>query len=241
MVARLDFHIHTIPNSDKDSNFNFSKQWLIEYVSKAHLDAIAVTNHNLFDKDQYYEIVNCLGDDCIIYPGVELNVGDGHANIVFDNTVGNVNSLAEILNNLDLGINGSISIQEFESYFKDMDSGLIILEQGKSNSINFSEEFKDVFFSNYIFVYGVSNQFRFLRILNSDNKIVPVLFSDCHATNDKNDTRNEIKKLVEKNTFVQIDPQDLRFKDICQQLKDKTHVSINEKDLPNTFTVVPCQ
>lgn len=83
----------------------------------------------------------------------------------------------------------------------------------------------------------MSNQFRFLRILNSDNKIVPVLFSDCHATNDKNDTRNEIKKLVEKNTFVQIDPQDLRFKDICQQLKDKTHVSINEKDLPNTFTV----
>ena len=50
MVKKIDFHIHTVP-SIKDSEFTYSSEWLINYVNEASLDAIAITNHDLFDKD----------------------------------------------------------------------------------------------------------------------------------------------------------------------------------------------
>lgn len=52
MVKKIDFHIHTI-SSSKDYDFTYSSKWLQEYVNKAELDAIAITNHDLFDKNNY--------------------------------------------------------------------------------------------------------------------------------------------------------------------------------------------
>ena len=45
MVKKIDFHIHTI-SSEKDYDFQYSSQWMQDYVSKAQLDAIAITNHD---------------------------------------------------------------------------------------------------------------------------------------------------------------------------------------------------
>ena len=48
MVKKIDFHIHTV-SSHKDYDFSYSPEWLKKYVRAAELDAIAITNHDLFD------------------------------------------------------------------------------------------------------------------------------------------------------------------------------------------------
>ncbi|HFU3805036.1 TPA: hypothetical protein ACGO5D_001948, partial [Streptococcus suis] len=80
MVKRIDFHIHTVP-SIKDSDFNFSIEWLKAYVDKTKLDAIAITNHDLFDKNNFEEISEYL-PNVKVYPGIELALDIGHVNIV---------------------------------------------------------------------------------------------------------------------------------------------------------------
>src|SRR5690625_3510313 len=86
MVKRIDFHIHTF-SSKKVYEFGFSLEWLRNYVSKAKLDAIAITNHDLFDEENYLEIKRSLKElNCKLYPGMELSLEAGHLNIVFDIT-----------------------------------------------------------------------------------------------------------------------------------------------------------
>ncbi|WP_251713325.1 hypothetical protein [Lactococcus ileimucosae] len=70
MTKKIDFHIHTIA-SIKDSDFTFSLDWLRNYVETFELDSIAITNHDLFDKENFNEIAEALSD-IKVYPGIEL-------------------------------------------------------------------------------------------------------------------------------------------------------------------------
>ena len=55
-MKNIDLHIHTIATvSDKPFDFDLSK--LKEYTNRLEIDAIAITNHNVFDFKQYNEIV----------------------------------------------------------------------------------------------------------------------------------------------------------------------------------------
>ena len=54
-MKKLDLHLHTI-GTKWDTTFTFDLGKLKEYVSYAKIDCIAVTNHNLFDINQFYEI-----------------------------------------------------------------------------------------------------------------------------------------------------------------------------------------
>lgn len=81
MVQKIDFHLHTIA-SIKDSEFIFSLDWLRNYVEEMELDAIAITNHDLFDKENFEEITVAL-DKVKVYPGIELTLDVGHVNIIF--------------------------------------------------------------------------------------------------------------------------------------------------------------
>lgn len=81
MVQKIDFHLHTIA-SIKDSDFIFSLDWLRNYVGEMELDAIAITNHDLFDKENFEEITVAL-DKVKVYPGIELTLDVGHVNMNF--------------------------------------------------------------------------------------------------------------------------------------------------------------
>ena len=54
-MKKVDLHIHTVATVS-DHYFEFSMDTLQSYVECKELDAIAVTNHNLFDRKQYEEI-----------------------------------------------------------------------------------------------------------------------------------------------------------------------------------------
>ena len=55
MVKKIDFHIHTVA-SHKDYDFTYSSKWLEKYIQEAELDAIAITNHDLFDHKNFQEV-----------------------------------------------------------------------------------------------------------------------------------------------------------------------------------------
>ena len=48
-MKRIDLHIHTVKTVCDPQNYCFDLEVLKRYVETAQLDAIAVTNHNLFD------------------------------------------------------------------------------------------------------------------------------------------------------------------------------------------------
>lgn len=48
-MIKISFHIHTI-KTDLDSTFDFSLDKIAEYVQKEKINAMAITNHNLFDR-----------------------------------------------------------------------------------------------------------------------------------------------------------------------------------------------
>ena len=49
-MKKVDLHIHTVATVS-DHYFEFSMDTLQSYVERKELDAIAVTNHNLFDRN----------------------------------------------------------------------------------------------------------------------------------------------------------------------------------------------
>ena len=54
-MKKIDLHIHTI-STVSDHAFDFSMNALLQYVNTAKLDAIAITNHNIFDVEQFEQI-----------------------------------------------------------------------------------------------------------------------------------------------------------------------------------------
>ena len=71
-MKKIDLHIHTIATICDPANFAFDIDELESYVEHSRLDAIAITNHNLFDRDNYREVSSKLS--CAVFPGIEINV-----------------------------------------------------------------------------------------------------------------------------------------------------------------------
>lgn len=234
MTIRMDFHLHTVSSKGKDDGFEFSMPWLKNYTKKLGLTAIAITNHNLFDRVQFEQIEQEL--DCIVLPGVELSLESGHVNLVFDNNQTNLSNLTEACSELQLGSTDGLTLENFKNIFSKLRKGLFIAEYGKSRSLILTDELKDPFFSDYTIVRGVNSQLKFHRALLQLNAPCPVLFSDAHATeSDPDPLRNDMAELGLKNTFLQIER--FSFSQVLRELKQSTHVRVNEDGKPNTFQI----
>lgn len=70
-LKKIDLHIHTV-QSISDHPFEFSIDLLESYVTNREIDCIAITNHNLFDKDQFDSIKNKL--NIVVYPRIEIDL-----------------------------------------------------------------------------------------------------------------------------------------------------------------------
>lgn len=114
---------------------------------------------------------------------------------------------------------------------KSWNKGIYILELGKSNSLKLPEEITDV-----VAVGGVSNQLKFQSIIRNKDELIPVLFSDAHATDlDTESQRNDINILKRKNTFLQIDT--CNFDEIKSCLKDRERIAINSDLLRDVIEI----
>ncbi|HFU4122165.1 TPA: hypothetical protein ACGO7R_000062 [Streptococcus suis] len=230
MVKKIDFHIHTVP-SIKDSQFEFSLDWLKEYIKSTNLDAIAITNHDLFDKENFEGITVALGE-VKVYPGIELTLDVGHVNIVFPVTcIDELSTFSDWLSQIHQTQSDSITSEQLCQQLPCWDQGIYIFELGKSKGV---KEVPNIF-SNLVCVGGVPNQLRFNIAKNNLESLVPCLFSDAHATNQDSDNRNDIAKLQNKQTYLQIDS--CEFEDIKRCLRDRSKVSITKENLKGAINI----
>lgn len=72
---KIDLHCHTkkIKAGDAYSR-NVDSKKFAEKVCEAEVQIVAITNHNHFDIQQYEEFKNAVGENCTLWPGVELDI-----------------------------------------------------------------------------------------------------------------------------------------------------------------------
>lgn len=81
-MKKVDLHIHTI-STIKDRSFTFDINVLEDYVQSQQIDVIAITNHNVFDRNQYEQICVKL-TNTIVLPGIEIDIDGGHTLFIAD-------------------------------------------------------------------------------------------------------------------------------------------------------------
>mgnify|MGYP004630660039 CR=1 FL=1 len=104
-MIKIDLHIHTVTTQYDPNNFAFDARLLERYVSEAHLDVIAITNHNVFSRTNYEELRSSLC--CEVLPGIEINVSTpgtyGHVLVV--SSPDDIDSFAESANAVEAAVN----------------------------------------------------------------------------------------------------------------------------------------
>lgn len=230
MVKKIDFHIHTI-SSNKDYEFTYSSDWIQHYVKQASLDAIAITNHDLFDIDNFNKVKQDL-PNITVFPGIELSLEDGHVNIIFsEKNIEHLKNFSEWLIKQDE--NKKLLIEDYCKNMKCWEDAIYIFEMGKSNSLSVPTIIEN---SSATVVGGVSNQLKFQALYNQDNLITPVLFSDAHAAKDDLEKeRNDIDLLKMKNTYLQID--NCTFTEIKNCMANKKGINTNKDNLSNIIEI----
>lgn len=123
-MKKIDLHIHTSPTIC-DRPFEFDISALKEYVSKLSLDAIAITNHNVFVKDQFDAICSAL--EIPVFPGIEISIECGHMLVITSfSDVGDFSAKCNQVSSLIKSENSYISEGEFLSIFSNPERYLLI-------------------------------------------------------------------------------------------------------------------
>ena len=72
---KIDLHCHTKSTKKGDGNGRkVTRDLFCEKVADADVKILAITNHNHFDIEQYYEFRNAVKDYCMVWPGVEIDI-----------------------------------------------------------------------------------------------------------------------------------------------------------------------
>ena len=133
-MKKIDLHIHTVPGIS-DGEFIFCLDAFKRYVLEGKLDAVAVTNHNIFDVAQFRTIKETLG--ITVFPGMEVDLERGHLLIISDGSnLEDFESRASLVSQKIAKIGDAISVEEMEKIFGDLRSYLIIPHYDKEPSIN---------------------------------------------------------------------------------------------------------
>lgn len=132
-MKRIDLHIHTLA-TPLDDEFKFAVDVLKDHVINNGLSMIAITNHNLFDSQNFKEVCEEMPEDVCVLPGIEVSVKGFHVLVIanptqldfFDKACNEV----AIIGQEDDGI----SIEEFNRLFGD-GSYIVIPHYKKKPSI----------------------------------------------------------------------------------------------------------
>lgn len=222
-MKKIDLHIHTIA-SISDYNFTFSIEKLKEYITSLGIDCIAITNHNLFDLEQFQKIADAL--EIPILPGIEINVENGHLLLISDN-----NELEDFQNkcykvtNLINTPEDDISVDKLKEIYVDLKRYLLIPHYDKKPVLSAETLAK---LADHITAGEVASAKKFKYCVNDQSSLVPVLFSDLRISDD-------ISGFSPRQTFIDIDNISLRSIKSC--LSDKAKVLLSQKEGHRFFQV----
>lgn len=225
-MIRIDFHVHTI-STDKEKAFEFGLETLSRYVRERQVDAIAITNHNIFDADQFHHISHELSG-VEVYPGIEIDVEDGHMLLVADGRESEDFSLrCQQVNDLVMSGHSSLSVGELQEIFNDLSKYILIphyLKKPRMGEKTLSQLRK------FITAGEVSSPKKFLQCLRNDDHLVPVFFSDSRMSVDTTDFSTQ-------QTYI--DAEEPTFSAIRFCLRDKHKVFLDELDGHQFFEALP--
>lgn len=224
-MKKIDFHIHTI-KTISDHDFQFSMEQLASYVSKMKLDAIAITNHNMFDKKQFEEICDNL--NILVFPGIEVNIGQNGGHILVVTEISDINDFTEKCLKIESKIvqpTDFVSLEEFEEIFGNLKKYLLIPHFDKTPSVDkkIIQSLKD-----HILVGEVSSPKKFIYCKKNET-IVPVIFSDWRPEDNS--------ELPVRQTYI--DVGDLSIRSIKRVFLDRTKVQLSDIEGHHLFQVLP--
>lgn len=215
-MKKIDFHIHTVPTIC-DVHFSFDMDAFKRYVIEAKLDAVAVTNHDIFDGVQFRRIKDELGT--VVFPGIEINVEKGHVLIIAEAaSIETFEAKTKLVSQKIRKIGDSISVDELIGIFGDLSKYLVIPHYDKHPSISGSTLER---LSPFIAAGEVDSAKKFVRTYRDPAKITPVLFSDVRI-------RADLDRIPTRQTYI--DCGELSISAIRSTLRDKTKVALSEND-----------
>ena len=224
-MKKIDFHIHTVSTS-RDSFFTFDLECLKEYVKTEKLEAIAITNHNCFDRNNYDEIIANL--DITVFPGIEIDIEGSHLLVISPKEMIDTFELEckNVENNFKITGEG-LTYETFINIFKNANEYLIIPHYKKKPAISSTllEKFGDL-----IVCGEVSSAKKWFSCIKSSDSLPPVIFSDIRIS-------EELKKYPSTLTYISCD--DLKIPKIKITLKDKTKIHINSSGNDEEFQITP--
>jgi len=189
-LKKIDLHIHTVATIS-DSDFNFSIDKLKEYVAGADLDAIAITNHNIFDGVQFRSIREAISIP--VFPGIEINLNKCHVLLISDGSnLDEFEAMTAKITQKIIDPSDSISVEEMKSIFGNLYEYLIIPHYGKKPAIH-PETLSEI--SPYVSAGEVDSAKKFIRAVKDDAGITPILFSDIRIS-------ENLSRLPTRQTFI---------------------------------------
>jgi len=222
-MKKIDLHMHTIPTIS-DAAFTFSLEKLSEYVKSAALDAIAITNHDLFDLQQFNEIDDNL--ECIVFPGIEINLDKGHILIISENkNLDDFQLRTQAVSEKIKAIGDSITVEELVDIFGDLKNYLVIPHYEKRPAIA-GDTLEKI--RGFVSAGEVDSPKKFIRMAKDQAEITPVIFSDVRI-------REEMSKFPTRQTFI--DCGDLSLKSLKFSLRDRNKVALSKSEGNSLFQV----
>ncbi len=228
-MKKIDLHIHTVPApNNKDADFDFDLSKFKQYVAEINLDIIAITNHNLFDLEQFEEIVNGL-DQIQVLPGIEIDYEDGHLLLIADTD--NLDDFDEKcrLITTEYDNEGKITHLKLTQIFDDLSQYLLIPHYDKKPKIG--QVHLDVL-SGHITAGEVRSPKGFYRQIKNVNALVPVLFSDTRIK-----SALEINTIQGRQTYIKTNAGEVTLKAIKSALQDKTKVFLTPSESHDFFQI----
>lgn len=221
-MKKIDLHTHTI-STVSDSEFEFSLPKVQEYVEKLELDAIAITNHNVFDSKQFFEIRNCLS--IVVFPGIEIDLEGGHILVIADINEFEISDFELRCNRVSGLIRTSeddLSLEEFNDIFPDLSKYLLIPHRDKKPNIS-QETINSL--NPHVTSGEVASISKFKRAYKDKDELVPVLFSDLRF-------KKQLTNFPTRQTFV--DLNEISLSGIKSCLFDRSKIALT-KDSGNDF------
>lgn len=222
-LKKIDLHMHTIPTVS-ESHFQFSLEKLKQYVCSASLDAVAITNHDMFDLAQYNEIVEAVS--CVVFPGIEINLESGHVLIISEReNLDDFQLKANAVTQKIVAVGDSISVDELIRIFGDLNNYLVIPHYEKRPSLH-AETIKKI--RGYISSGEVDSPKKFVRMTKDEAELTPVIFSDVRIS-------EGMSKFPIRQTYI--DCGELSIKSLKYSLLDRSKVALSKSDGNSLFEV----
>ncbi len=223
-MKKIDLHLHTVATIS-DRQFEFSASKLREYVRSASLDAIAITNHNIFNHDQYQSIRDEI--PIAVFPGIEVNLEGCHVLLITDDCyTDRLEQCSDQLANRIRTPEDELTCDQLFEILGDLSDFMVIPHYQKKPSIR-QETLRRL--DEHITAGEVDSPKKFIRCAKDQSCLVPMLFSDARIS-------EGLPHIPTRATFI--DCGEITLSAIRSCLSERGKVALSAEDGNELFQVL---